>query len=595
MASKNKKKDPKGKQTEKQDPPKGAQDTRGTSQHVAQHVDPDQFWSVRLLTGPNAEALLTRKAGKLRTMIKVRADDERLKLVQGHGEVRNKGMMDEVFFSTCGMGIAEERRDYYFREAVPSNDPALASRLEGDMTLGNGLCYDFMFYMFNEDALLSCFLCHQDHPFSAWQRRMLYLSVLAISFLLESYCIAQSAPFLLLSAMMLVLHAVLYQLGHCFCLSRYGGMVKQRVDAVGKILLCLAVGMCWGLFVSQVFEYQDLDREERFEYLHYFICAWGAWVGFGLAKETLTFTFMYLVQMCFAEPDEAVDQELQKLEEDDQNLDLSSAELFAKLHATQKKRRGKKSPAKGLKAGAEKSTKQSTKETAKTCTTKGTDKKRYLAPHEIPSAVDVGDTMFVLTTKGYVRCVIEGEGASLGSVNFGEDSGPKEKEEEHYMDDVIYAVFGICVPREKLEQGFRERALKYPDKLEKLLNGKVAFSENYMFDLFYFIFNKDHVLGILYADKQHPFSRIERLKVYFCMTCLAFLFASSFKAPDDCEAYVDSASCEIDPATGEAFHPVRCISYTDEHSVGRVDLYYTHICTLGYSVTLLNTIVSTTF
>jgi hypothetical protein len=59
------------------------------------------------------------------------------------------------------------------------------------------------------------------------------------------------------------------------------------------------------------------------------------------------------------------------------------------------------------------------------------------------------------------------------------------------------------------------------------------------------------------------------------MTCLAFLFASSFKAPDDCDAYVDPESP----------------GYAAEHSWGRVDLYYTQICDLGYDVALLNLLV----
>jgi hypothetical protein len=148
----------------------------------------------------------------------------------------------------------------------------------------------------------------------------------------------------------------------------------------------LVVGLSWGVFVTAVFDVKEFGTEERFEYIKYFLTSWGFWVAFGLGKDTVIFAVLYMVQMCFAEPDDAIEEELKQMEEDEANDDLSSAELFAKLHATQKKRKGKKSPAKTPKAAsASTPAKSGSRTPAKSA--KKADKRTYLAPHELPTEV----------------------------------------------------------------------------------------------------------------------------------------------------------------------------------------------------------------
>ena len=47
---------------------------------------------------------------------------------------------------------------------------------------------------------------------------------------------------------------------------------------------------------------------------------------------------------------------------------------------------------------------------------------------------------------------------------------------------------------------------------------------------------------MFYCDPDHPFTKLERRKVYFAMAALALVLLSSIKPPTDCESFVDENS-----------------------------------------------------
>jgi hypothetical protein len=395
------------------------------------------------------------------------------------------------------------------------HDPLLTGRLEGDIETQRGACYDYMFYMFNEEAFLSCFLAHDDHPFSAGSRRAVFLSILAFFFWLTKQMMEEGCSYLLLSTSIVATNVIFYQLGHCFCLGRYAGKIKDRISVAGDVMLLLLCLVCWVLFVISVLHVRSMDSVDgRFAYVTFFLFGAMYSVPLGIVKDTIVFAVLYLSQ-CVCLPDsDSGSLHCECLPDDDaDDSQLTSAELFANLHAVNQKRRKSRpslgSPPSPISPPSKPPAESAAGAAAPASPTRKTPpiskaKQQYLAPDVIPNTVAVGDSLYVETRKhGFVRCIVEAKGASGGSVNFGEEA---PTEENHYMDDVIYTVFGVCVKKEKLEKGFHERTTRWEQKLETLLKGKVFFTENYVFDLFYYLFNKVRacILHTKYASVLTP-------------------------------------------------------------------------------------------
>ena len=100
--------------------------------------------------------------------------------------------------------------------------------------------------------------------------------------------------------------------------------------------------------------------------------------------------------------------------------------------------------------------------------------------------------------------------------------------------------------------------------------------ESYWYDLFYYIFQKDHFLSCIYADHEHPFTKRERWMVYFTMCTSAFMAATMFRPPSDCHAWT---------------HP-KDPGYADLHTWGRQDPFggFTSLCESGYDYSITNLI-----
>jgi hypothetical protein len=112
-------------------------------------------------------------------------------------------------------------------------------------------------------------------------------------------------------------------------------------------------------------------------------------------------------------------------------------------------------------------------------------------------------------------------------------------------------------------------------KVELHLDGKMVVNvrpysqPSYWSDLFFMIFNKDHFLSMFYCHHEHPFTKIERIKVYFAMFATAALLSTCFMPPEDCESWINPQ------AKGE-------YSYDAQHTPGRIDVW-TGICASGMS------------
>jgi hypothetical protein len=138
------------------------------------------------------------------------------------------------------------------------------------------------------------------------------------------------------------------------------------------------------------------------------------------------------------------------------------------------------------------------------------------------------------------------------------------------FDDNFFKFCGCCLPicfrGVDKEDIFRERQTEElrNKKLELHLDGKVVVNgpSNYWGDTLYYIFQKDHFLSIFYCDSEHPFTKLERLKVYWGMVAAAAIMATAIRPPQDCAGYIDPESEQ----------------YPSMHTWGRIDCGWTMVC-----------------
>jgi hypothetical protein len=153
-----------------------------------------------------------------------------------------------------------------------------------------------------------------------------------------------------------------------------------------------------------------------------------------------------------------------------------------------------------------------------------------------------------------------------------EDGDGKNQLFDEYFFKFCFCCIPICfhgIPKDDI---FRERAKNElrNKKLELHLDGKVVVNDSpktYWGDALFYIFQKDHFLSVFYCDHEHPFTKRERLKVYWCMCSAAAIVATAFRPPQDCAAYTDPE------APG----------YAEMHTWGRIDAEWTEICNFGMS------------
>jgi hypothetical protein len=153
--------------------------------------------------------------------------------------------------------------------------------------------------------------------------------------------------------------------------------------------------------------------------------------------------------------------------------------------------------------------------------------------------------------------------------------------ENQLFDDYFFKCCWCCIPiccygvakddifREREKHELRNKKLELHLDGKMVVNGPDApkISSTYWGDALFYIFQKDHFLSIFYCDHEHPFTKRERLKVYWGMVATAAFFSTAFRPPQDCADYVNPKSP----------------GYADMHTWGRIDAEWTEICESGMS------------